>query len=211
MCTKALLLAKSLTVALVLGVNFSGNVLAEPKPLLLEGVIGNTTLKLINDQPQCQLSLHFFDTPKKIFTLKSKSPCYFFADSEQKNIQIYAYPQQQIEAVLLIGGTPLELTADIRQHKKLSIDSYCTQTIQPIVLKKESVKLGTVITNAMACASDRLDEKMYQQMLKQVPHDTEAFVILNKMQPDAESTKTPMSELSFIDKIIRSVEELFKD
>lgn len=205
-----LVLIQPALAVLVLWISISGSLLAEPKPLLVEGVIGKMTFKLINDKSQCQLSLHSSAKIIKIIPLESQSPCYFFADSEQKNIQLYAYPEQQIDAVILIGGTAIGLTDDIRQRKKLPVDSYCTQYIQAVILEKGIAKISTVNINAIACAEDRIDEKMYRQALRQAKYDSELLVKSDK-KPEGETPKPLTSDMSFIESIVQKVGAIFKE
>jgi hypothetical protein len=155
------------TVFLLACLTLNNSALAEPNTAVTEGSIGEHQFKLNNHKPHCELSIQTGDNRAKLLVLQSTSPCYFFADITQKNIQTYAYPKHNIGYIALIGGTAAVLETQTRQEKKLSVDRYCTQDIQAILVDDNSIKLTKTETNAFACEKDRLDEKRYQQVIKQ--------------------------------------------
>ena len=182
----------------------SNSLFASPTSLLTEGVVGNFYLKLNNNKPQCQLIINVSDGIKKELVLKSQSPCYFFADIEQKKIQTYSYPDANIDTVLLIGGTKLVLGDKQKENRKIPANSYCTQDMQAIIVEYGKIKLTDIDTQAFACAEDRLDEKMYRHMIKQ-PRDA----------IEAEAKEQPLSlkvtpELSFLEDLQQKIEAIFK-
>ena len=184
------------------------------KGLLLEGTMGEYRLLLVNDKPQCQLELQalsFLENKSTdLIPLGIKSPCYFFPDSKKKQAQRYSYPDLDVDYVMLIGGTVVELTADARQEKKLPLTSYCTQQIQAVTLEKANIKLGSVNNNAFACAEERLDEIFYQQNLKQ-PRNNIETIIKQSQQKIAEENdpKRVKTEPSFIESLQQKMEAIF--
>jgi hypothetical protein len=185
------------------------------KGLLLEGTMGEYRLLLVNDKPQCQLELQVLSFLKNkstdLIPLRIKSPCYFFTDSKQKQAQRYSYPDLDVDYMMLIGGTVVELTAEERQEKKLPPSSYCTQQIQAVTLEKANIRLGSVNNNAFACAEERLDEIFYQQNLKQPRNDIET-IIKQSQQKTAEKNdlETAKTETSFIESLQQNIEAIFK-
>ncbi len=176
----------------------------EPNPLLIEGSIDSFHFKLDNDKQYCQLAIDHADGVIPWFPLASQSPCYFFAENEKEKIQSYSYPDANIDYVLLIGGTASELTAEQRKNKKMSTTSYCSQEIQAIIVEKGKIKLGTTETNAFACAEDRLDEKVYQQKIKQ-PREGIEKVVQERLKK-----QTNTLEASFFESLQQKVEAIFK-
>jgi hypothetical protein len=168
---------------------------------LLEGVIGSYQLTLDNNTPYCGLLINSSDSSEQLFSLNSKSPCYFFADNLQKNIQTYSYPKSNIDYVALIGGTAVRLDAETRLEKKLSADNYCTESIQAITLEENKIKLTQVEDNAFACAKDRLDEKRYQQVIKQ-----KRFTIKELEQ---QKIKEEGAGMSFFEGVQQKIEAIF--
>jgi hypothetical protein len=181
---------------------------AVPKPLLLEGEVDGYYFRLINDKPHCQLSIKKANKTIQTVLLSCQSPCYFFADNQQEKIQSYSYPDNKLDYVLLIGGTAAELSAEERQLKKLPGDSYCTQESQAITLEDGKVKIGMLNSKAFACAEDRLDEKVYQQVLTQQRRSIKTVIeqqtaISNRQQSNA-------SKASFLENIQQKLEVIFK-
>ena len=180
----------------------------ELKPRLIEGVIDNFHFKLNNEKQHCQLSINHPDGGGRVtpwFSLASQSPCYFFGDSKKEKIQTYSYPDDKIDYVLLIAGTAIELTAEQRKNKKMQEESYCTQEIQAIFIENGQIKLGAREVNAFACADDRLDEKMYQQQIKQPRRNIEEVA----KELAVKQIVTP--EVSFFESLQQKIEAIFKD
>ncbi len=173
------------------------------KPLLIEGSIDRFHFKLNNDKQYCQLAIDYTDGAIPWFPLASQSPCYFFADNKQEKIQSYSYPDENIDYILLIGGTETELSAEKRKNKKMPVASYCTEEIQAIIIEKGEIKLGTTQTNAFACAEDRLDEKVYQQNTKQPRKEVEKVV-------QEQLKKQTALETSFFESLQQKIEAIFK-
>jgi hypothetical protein len=186
----------------------STSLCAAPKPLLLEGEVGGYYFKLINDKPHCQLSIKKADNAIQTVSLSSQSPCYFFADNQQEKIQSYSYPDNKLDYVLLIGGTAVELSAEERQLKKLPADSYCTQESQAITLEDGKVKIGTPDSKAFACAEDRLDEKVYQQVLTQQRRDIKT--VIEQQTAISDRQQSNASKASFLENIQQKLEAIFK-
>jgi hypothetical protein len=170
--------------------------------------MGAYRLLLVNDKPQCQLEVHTPNKSIQLISLPIKAPCYFFAESDKKQAQRYSYPDMQVEYVMLIGGTVVELTADARQQKKLPPTSYCTQQIQAVTLENGNVHLGSVDNNAFACAEDRLDEILYKQSLKQ-PRSAIEMIVKQSKTSDVNDPKTAKIEPSFIESLQQKVEAIF--
>jgi hypothetical protein len=175
-----------------------------PPSLLTEGAIDVFHFKLNNDKPYCQLSIQYPDPEDSIawFSLSSQSPCYFFADHQQNQIQTYSYKDSHIEHILLMGGTTVKLTDQQRKNKKIPIDSYCTQNIQALTIKAGKIKLGSVKTTSFACAEDRLDEKLYRQMSEQPQVDIEVLI---KEQKE----KSSKVEVPFWEDLHQKIEAIF--
>ncbi|MCK5918451.1 MAG: hypothetical protein KAG34_08495 [Cocleimonas sp.] len=186
----------------------SASLSATPKPLLLEGVVGRYHFKLSNDQQYCQLAIKDVDKAIQIFPLNSQSPCYFFADSQQKKIQTYSYPAAKVDSILFIGGTEVEFSAEQRQLKKLPAESYCTKDSQAIIVENGKIKIGKVDTKTFACAEDRLDEKVYQQVLTQKRFDIEMVIV--PQEAARVDTQQRASNASFLENIQQKIEAIFK-
>jgi hypothetical protein len=180
---------------------------AAPNPLFLAGSVGSYYFKLINDKQHCQLSIQTMDKSIQSFQLSSQSPCYFFTDNKQEKIQTYAYPDAKVDYVLLIGGTEVTLSAKERQLKKLPPKSYCTQDSQAIILEKGKIKVGFVDNKTFACAEDRLDEKVYQQMLTQKRLDIKTIIAQQKKA--ILNTQSNAAEISFVESLQQKIEAIF--
>ncbi|HFC92443.1 MAG TPA: hypothetical protein ENJ51_06490 [Leucothrix mucor] len=183
----------------------STSLCATPKPLLLEGTVGSYYFKLSNDKQHCQLAIKDADKVIQSFSLSSQSPCYFFADSKQEKIQTYSYPDAKVDTILLIGGTAIELSAEERQLKKLPTDSYCTQDSQAITLENGKIKIGAVRTKTFACAEDRLDEIVYQQVLQNKRDDIETYTARQIQK----NIKMERSNASFFDRLQQKINAIF--
>lgn len=190
----------------------SPNLFSAPAPLLTEGTIGSFHFKLNNDKPHCQLSIQHPEDSIAWFSLTSQSPCYFFANHEQKKIQTYAYKDSHIDSVFLIGGTAVKLTDEQRKNKKTPIDSYCTQDIQALTIEAGKIKIGNVNTTSFACTKDRLDEKLYQQVSKQPRFDIEELIKAQKeKKPNASDTNLlPKKEKPFWENLQHKIEAIFE-
>jgi hypothetical protein len=103
--------------------------------------------------------------------------------------------------VALIGGTAVRIDAETRLEKKLSADNYCTENIQAITLEENKIKLTQVEDNAFACAKDRLDEKRYQQVIKQ-----KRFTIKELEQ---QKIKEEGAGMSFFEGVQQKIEAIF--
>ena len=183
----------------------SSSLYAAPKPLLLEGTVGSYHFKISNDKPHCQLAIKDADKAIQTFPLSSQSPCYFFAESKQEKIQTYSYPDAKVDTILLIGGTAVELSTEERQLKKLPVDSYCTQDSQAITLEKGIIKIGVVDNKTFACAEDRLDEKVYRQVLQSKRDDIEVYTV----QQIQKSTDMERSNASSFDRLQQKINAIF--
>ncbi len=186
-------------------ITLSTSLCAAPKPLLLEGSVGSYHFKLINDKQHCQLVIKDADKAIQTFPLSSQSPCYFFADSKQEKIQTYSYPDANVDSILLIGGTAVALSAEARQLKKLPTDSYCTQDSQAITLEKGIIKIGVVDNKTFACAEDRLDEKVYRQVLQKKRDNIEVYTA----QQIQKHTDIESSNASFFDRLQQKINAIF--
>ena len=186
----------------------SPSLFSAPAPLLTQGAVDAFHFKLDNDKPYCQLSIQYPQDSIAWSSLASQSPCYFFADYQQKKIQTYSYKDSRIDYILLIGGTAVKLTNEQRKNKKIPINSYCTQDIQALTIKAGKIKLGNVKTTSFACAEDRLDEKLYQQMSEQPQVDIEVFI---KEQKESTANKEQPSkvEVPFWENLQQKIEAIF--
>lgn len=193
------------------GLCISTHLFARPVPLLTEDFVDTFHFKLNNDKSYCQLSIRSPDDSITQFPLASQSPCYFFGDHEKKKIQTYSYKEAHIEHILFIGGTAVTLTDEQRQSKKMPIDSYCTQNIQAITIETGKVKLGNMNTAFFACAEDRLDEKIYQQVTKQPRVNIEVFLQEQKeKRPTVNRGQVPQADVPFFEGLQQKIEAIFK-
>lgn len=155
-----------LHLATIIAILFYSNMLwASPASLLVGTQIDHHQLTLLNSQKNCRLAVK---SKKQVLEIEltTQSPCYFFPSIKKNVVQVYAYNDKGVEQILLIGGTPAALSAEETKLKKFNRGSYCTKEIQALTLESGVIKL-TKKTQAFACEGDRLDEKLYQQMLNQ--------------------------------------------
>lgn len=185
----------------------SASLCAEPQALMITATLESFQLTLVNDNKDCQLSVASVDSALVSIVLPNQSPCYFFQDHLKQQAQHYTYPKAKGVKVLLMAGTAVKASREQRQAKKLSLDAYCTQTIQALILEEGVIKLGVVDRNALACADDRLDEIRYRQVLKQPRQALDTFpkAPITVLQPPV----VPLERLSLIEVIQKKIQALF--
>ena len=203
------------SVALFGALLIAGMLQAAPTDLITQAAVDGVNLTLLNEAEYCQLEVKGADGELQRLNLSSKAPCYFFPDLEKTQVQSYSYADAGVEEVLLIGGTPVVLTPEERQSKKLPSESYCTQDIQAISYENKVIMLGAVEMNAYACAEDRLDEKLYQQALQQPRQSIKVLHEQQMMQANSagevlDVKPNSSAEPSLLDSIQKKIKAIFE-
>lgn len=146
-----------LALLLLLGCSFTVACTATSQPVVTDQATAmGSELKILSIDDKCVLQVDD-DGKKTDLELQPKPPCYF-SRREEASPQSFSYPDANIQAAMIVVGSPLQQSD--RERWGVSESDYCGQAAQGVLIRNNKLELSQQpMLDGVICKDKGADEK----------------------------------------------------